>query len=98
MFEKDISQLSKPEIKGRGFIGSGKEIIETQTYYTQPENKTQLFSINLSNCWNSILIKNTNLKPFKLQHKDETSLNANATKVEKIKRMTYGRFGESCGL
>ena len=39
MVEKDISQLSKPEIKGRGFIGSGKEIIETQTYYTQPKNK-----------------------------------------------------------
>ncbi|MBQ8218281.1 MAG: hypothetical protein IJZ79_03155 [Bacilli bacterium] len=38
MFEKDISQLAKPHIKGRGFIGSGNEIIETQTYYTQPEN------------------------------------------------------------
>lgn len=38
MFEKDISQLAKPQIKGRGFIGSGNEIIETQTYYTQPEN------------------------------------------------------------
>lgn len=37
MFEKDISQLAKPQIKGRGFIGSGQEIIETQTYYTQPE-------------------------------------------------------------
>lgn len=36
--EKDISQLAKPQIKGRGFIGSGQEIIETQTYYTQPEN------------------------------------------------------------
>ena len=38
MFEKDISNLAKPEIKGRGFIQSGKEIIETQTYYTQPED------------------------------------------------------------
>lgn len=38
MFEKDISQLAKPQIKGRGFVGSGQEIIETQTYYTQPEN------------------------------------------------------------
>ena len=37
MFEKDISNLCKPEIKGRGFIGSGNEIIETQTYFTQPE-------------------------------------------------------------
>lgn len=37
MFEKDISNLAKPEIKGRGFIGSGNEIIETQTYFTQPE-------------------------------------------------------------
>ena len=37
MFEKDISNLAKPQIKGRGFIGSGQEIIETQTYYTQPE-------------------------------------------------------------
>ena len=38
MFEKDISNLAKPDIKGRGFIGSGNEIIETQTYFTQPEN------------------------------------------------------------
>ena len=37
MFEKDISNLCKPEIKGRGFIGSGNEIIETQTYFTVPE-------------------------------------------------------------
>ena len=37
MFEKDISNQCKPEIKGRGFVGSGNEIIETQTYYTQPE-------------------------------------------------------------
>ena len=37
MFEKDISQLAKPKIKGRGFIGSGTEIIETQTYYTAPD-------------------------------------------------------------
>lgn len=38
MFEKDISNLAKPEIKGRGFLQSGNEIIETQTYYTEPEN------------------------------------------------------------
>ena len=37
MFDKDISNLSKPWIKGRGFIQSGNEIIETQTYWTQPE-------------------------------------------------------------
>ena len=37
MFEKDISNQAKPQIKGRGFIGSGNEIIETQTYFTQPE-------------------------------------------------------------
>ena len=30
--------MAKPHIKGRGFLGSGNEIIETQTYYTQPEN------------------------------------------------------------
>lgn len=38
MFEKDISNLAKPEIKGRGFIQSGNEIIETQTYFTRPES------------------------------------------------------------
>ena len=36
MFEKDISNQAKPQIKGRGFVGSGNEIIETQTYFTQP--------------------------------------------------------------
>ena len=38
MFDKDISNMAKPEIKGRGFIQSGKDIIETQTYFTMPEN------------------------------------------------------------
>ena len=36
MFEKDISNLAKPEIRGRGFIGTGNDVIETQTYFTQP--------------------------------------------------------------
>ena len=36
MFEKDISNLAKPEIKGRGFVGTGNDVIETQTYFTQP--------------------------------------------------------------
>lgn len=38
MFEKDISNLAKPEIKGRAFMQSGNVIVEVQTYYTQPEN------------------------------------------------------------
>ena len=39
MFEKDISNLAKPHIKGRGFIqaGKGSSIVEIQTYYTKPE-------------------------------------------------------------
>lgn len=32
MFEKDVSNYCKPQIKGRGFISSGTEIIETQIY------------------------------------------------------------------
>ena len=36
MFEKDVSNLAKPEIKGRGFIGTSNDVIETQTYFTQP--------------------------------------------------------------
>ena len=37
MFEKDISNLAKPEIKGRAFMQSGNDIKEVQTYFTQPE-------------------------------------------------------------
>ena len=36
IFDEDISHKSKPHIKGRGFIKAGKEIIETQTYWTVP--------------------------------------------------------------
>lgn len=36
MFEKDVSNLAKPEIKGRGFVGAGNDVIETQTYFIQP--------------------------------------------------------------
>ena len=32
MFEKDISNLCRPEIKCRGFVGIGNEIIETQMF------------------------------------------------------------------
>lgn len=37
IFDEDISHKAKPYIKGRGFIKSGKEIIETQTYWTEPK-------------------------------------------------------------
>lgn len=32
VFEKDVSNFCRPEIKDRGFIGTGNEIIETQFY------------------------------------------------------------------
>lgn len=35
LFEKDMSSLSKPEIKGRGFLKSGKDIHEFQAYWTE---------------------------------------------------------------
>lgn len=38
LFEKDISNLAKPEIKGRAFMQVGKrEIYEVQTYWIEPE-------------------------------------------------------------
>lgn len=38
MFEKDISNMAKPEIKGRAFMQVGKkEIYEVQTYWIEPE-------------------------------------------------------------
>lgn len=37
LFEKDISHLAKPEIKGRAFMQVGKkDMFEVQTYYTVP--------------------------------------------------------------
>ena len=38
MFEKDISNMAKPEIKGRAFMQVGKkDIYEVQTYWIEPE-------------------------------------------------------------
>lgn len=38
LFEKDVSHLAKPEIKGRAFMQVGKRTMyEVQTYYTQPD-------------------------------------------------------------
>ena len=37
IFDEDISHMSKPEIKGRGYIKSGKEITEFQSYWTERE-------------------------------------------------------------
>ena len=36
IFDRDISHLSKPHIKGRGLLVYGNEYIEVQTYYTDP--------------------------------------------------------------
>ena len=39
MFEKDISNLAKPDIKGRAFMQvNKKEIYEVQTYWIEPED------------------------------------------------------------
>ena len=38
LFEKDISNMARPEIKGRGFTQIGKkDIFEVQTYWIEPE-------------------------------------------------------------
>ena len=37
LFEKDISHMSRPEIKGRGFMKSGSQLYEFQSYWTDPE-------------------------------------------------------------
>ena len=37
IFDEDVSNLSKPEIKGRGFVKSGKDIAEFQSYWTDPK-------------------------------------------------------------
>ena len=37
IFDEDISARSKPEIKGRGYIKSGKEITEFQSFWTEKE-------------------------------------------------------------
>lgn len=44
VFDEDISDISKPEIKGRGYIKSGKEIIEFQSYWTEKEKDFQIKS------------------------------------------------------
>ena len=56
MFDKDISNMSKPEIKGRGFVGTGNDIIETQTYYTQPE-KDWVFDEDMLLTYNNPVFK-----------------------------------------
>lgn len=62
--------MAKPHIKGRGFIGSGNEIIETQTYYTQPEDDwvfddTQKLSYN-----NPVFTEQCKRKGIKLEEID----------------------------
>lgn len=53
IFDKDVSAMSKPEIKGRGFIKSGKEIYEFQSYWTEKDKdfikKNTLLPNNLEN-------------------------------------------------
>ena len=38
LFDTDISSRSKPEIKGRGFLKSGKQILEFQSFWTEKEH------------------------------------------------------------
>lgn len=37
VFDEDIAHLSKPEIKGRGFVKAGKDKYEFQSYWTEPK-------------------------------------------------------------
>ena len=57
MFEKDISNLAKPEIKGRGFVGAGNDVIETQTYFIQPHLDWE-FDTNMFATFNNPEFKN----------------------------------------
>ena len=65
-----ISQLAKPQIKGRGFIGSGNEIIETQTYYTIPE-QDWIFDEDMKVTYNNPVFQ----KQLDLQGRDINDLN-----------------------
>ena len=62
MFERDIANRQKPDIKGRGFIGSGKDIIEVQSYYTS-KTKNFKFDEDLKETYNNpLFIKQKNGK------------------------------------
>ena len=70
MFEKDISNLAKPEIKGRAFAKVGSEIIEVQTYFTKPENDW-VFDENRADTYRNPEF----LKQCKLRDRDVDAIN-----------------------
>lgn len=70
MFEKDISNLAKPEIKGRGFVGSGNQIIETQTYFTMPENDWEFDDTQKLSYNNPVFIEQCKRRGRKLEELD----------------------------
>lgn len=37
LFDEDMSHRAKPEIKGRGLVKSGNNVIEFQSYWTEPD-------------------------------------------------------------
>ena len=37
IFDKDVSHLCKPKIKGRGFLKTGNDVVEFQSYWTTPK-------------------------------------------------------------
>lgn len=49
LFDEDISYLSKPEIKGRGFMKSGKDIAEFQSYWTEPKKDFRYVTTGINN-------------------------------------------------
>ena len=78
LFEKDISHMSKPEIKGRGFMKSGSSIYEFQSYWTDPktdlmfEDETLIDSLKKYRESNPIPEKdNSEVKEDKLEQKNE---------------------------
>lgn len=56
MFDEDISHMSKPEIKGRGYTKSGKALIEYQSYFDKPENLIE-FDLTRKEVYNNKIYK-----------------------------------------
>lgn len=88
IFDKDVSHLSKGEIKGRGFLKSGKEIYEFQSYYTTKENDFELKDVfkesKESNTDNTSQEDSKNTKKSKKNKKSKTTKESKRNETKSI--------------
>lgn len=86
VFDDDVSDLAKPEIKGRGFIKNGQNIIEYQSFWVD-DFKFKRKEVSLNKSGSVVVDKPKNIEEKEIDEFKETNVeNSSENDVEEIQK------------